>query len=98
VLLQCFTHTQVSESTAQRLTEAIGLAYETVQLKEVERIEHDWPEVEVGPTKLVVSVDGAFVPLVGGHWGEVKTLVVGEVGQPKLVDGKTVIPTHNHSY
>ena len=98
VLLKCFTHTQVSESTAQRLTEAIGLAYETVQLKEVERIEHDWPEVEVGPDKLVLSVDGAFVPLVGGQWGEVKTLVVGEVGQPKFVDGKTVIPTHNHSY
>ena len=49
-LLKCFTHAQVSESTAQRLTEATGLAYETVQLREVERIEHDWPEVEADRT------------------------------------------------
>lgn len=97
-LLKCFTHTQVSESTAQRLTEAIGLAYETVQLREVERIEHDWPEVEAGPDKLLLSVDGAFVPLVGGEWAEVKTLVVADVGEAKLVDQQTVIPTHNHSY
>ena len=56
-LLASFTHTSVSESTAQRLTEAIGLAYEAVQLAEVERIERDWPEVEHGPDK-VVYVDG----------------------------------------
>jgi hypothetical protein len=29
--------------------------------------------------KLVVSVDGVMVPLVHGHWAEVKTLVIGEV-------------------
>ncbi len=97
-LLTTFTHTSVSESTAQRLTEAIGLAYEAVQLAEVERIERDWPAVEDGADKLVLSVDGAFVPLVHGDWAEVKTLVVGEVGQPTHRDGKTVVPTHSHSY
>ena len=40
-LLSSFTHTSVSESSAQRLTEAIGLAYEAAQLAEVERIERD---------------------------------------------------------
>src|SRR6478672_889226 len=44
-LLATFAHTSVSESTAQRLTEAMGLAYETVPVAEVERIERDWPEV-----------------------------------------------------
>jgi hypothetical protein len=72
-LLATFTRTSVSESSAQRLTEAIGLAYEAVQLTEVERIERDWPEVEQGADKLLLSVDGAFVPLLAGEWAEVKT-------------------------
>jgi hypothetical protein len=97
-LLATFTHTSVSESSAQRLTEAIGLAYEAVQLAEVEHIERDWPEIEDAANKLLLSVDGAFVPLVAGEWAEVKTLVIGEVGQPTHRDGKTVVPTHSHSY
>ena len=97
-MLAGFTHTSVSESSAQRLTETIGLAYQAVQLAEVEQIERDWPEVEEGADKLVLSVDGAFVPLLHGEWAEVKTLVVGEVGEPTQRDGKTVVPTHSHSY
>jgi hypothetical protein len=97
-MLTHFTQVCVSESSAQRLTEAVGLAYQAIQLAEVERIERDWPEVEPGPDKLVLSVDGAFVPLVHGDWAEVKTLVVGEVGEPTQRDGKTVVPTHSHSY
>jgi len=97
-MLARFTHTSVSESSAQRLTEAVGIAYEAVQLAEVERIERDWPEVEPEPAKLVLSVDGAFVPVLHGEWAEVKTLVVSEVGEPPQVDGKTVVPTHGHSY
>jgi hypothetical protein len=97
-MLAGFTHTSVSESSAQRLTEAIGLAYEAVQVAEVEHIERDWPEVEEGADKLLLSVDGAFVPLLHGEWAEVKTLVVGEVGEPTQRDGKTVVPTHSHSY
>ena len=96
-MLTHFTHVTVSESTAQRHTEAIGLAYEAVQLAEVERIEHDWPAVPSGSDKLVLSVDGAFVPVLHGEWAEVKTLVVGEVAAPTIVDGKTVVSTHRHS-
>ena len=29
--------------------------------------------------KVIISPDGAMVPLVGGKWAEVKTVVVGEV-------------------
>lgn len=97
-LLKGFTHTCSSEATAQRLTETIGLAYEAVQLAEVERIERDWPEVEQGPDKLVLSLDGAFVPVLRGEWTEVKTLVVGEVAQGRLSDGKEGASTHSHSY
>lgn len=60
-LLACFTQTRVSESTAQRHTEAVGPAYDAVQRVERERIERDWPEVPAGPDKLVVSADGAMV-------------------------------------
>ena len=97
-LLECFTHTRVSEATVQRHTEAVGLAYEAVQLAEVERIEREWPDVEHGPAKLVVSADGAMVPLLGGEWAEVKTVVVSEVGEKLVVEGKEVVPTHTHSY
>jgi hypothetical protein len=97
-LLACFTHTQVSEATAQRHTEAVGMAYEAVQLAEVERIERDWPEVPEGPDKLVVSADGAMVPVVAGEWAEVKTVVVSEVGEKVGVEGKQVVSTHTHSY
>jgi hypothetical protein len=98
VLLASFTQTQVSESTAQRQTESVGMAYEAVQLAEVERIERDWPEVPEGPAKLLVSADGAMVPLVAGEWAEVKTVVVSEVDAPLVVDGKQVVQTHGHSY
>jgi len=97
-LLASFTHTQISAASAQRLTESIGLAYEAVQLAEVEQIEQAWPEVPAGPDKLVLSLDGAFVPLVHGEWAEVKTLVVGEVGVPKIVDEQQLASTHTHSY
>lgn len=97
-MLSSFTHTSVSESSAQRLTEAIGLAYEAVQLAEVEQIERDWPEVETGPDKLIVSLDGAFVPLLHSEWAEVKTLVVGEVAEPTVLEGKTLVSTQCHSY
>ena len=74
------------------------MAYEAVQLAEVERIEHEWPHLEAGPDKLVVSVDGAFVPVLHGEWAEVKTLVVGEVGEATVVEGQTVVPPDCHSY
>jgi hypothetical protein len=97
-MLERFTQVRVSQTTAQRHTEAIGLAYEAVQLAEVERIEQDWPDVEAGPEKLVLGVDGAFVPVLHGEWAEVKTLVVGEVGEPVEVKGEQVVPTHSLSY
>jgi hypothetical protein len=97
-LLGCFSHTRVSESTAQRHTETIGMAYQAVQLAQVEHIEQDWPEVAAGPAKLVLSADGAMVPLLHGEWAEVKTLVVGEVGQAVERAGERVVPTANLSY
>jgi len=62
-MLERFTQVSVSKATAQRHTEAIGMAYEAVQCAAVETIERDWPQVEAGPEKLLLSADGAMVAL-----------------------------------
>jgi len=97
-MLERFTQVSVSKATAQRHTEAIGMAYEAVQCAEVETIERDWPQVEAGPEKLLLSADGAMVALVQGEWAEVKTLVVGEVAAPTEHKGEQVVTTHTLSY
>jgi hypothetical protein len=97
-LLASFTQTQVSTSTAQRHTEAVGLAYDAVQAAEVERIERDWPEVPSGADKLILSADGAMVPLVHGEWAEAKTLVVREVAAAIVRNGESLAPTQALSY
>ena len=78
-LLARFTGVRVSEATARRLTEVVGRALEAAWQMDVEQLVEDLPPVPPGPARAVVSVDGAMVPLRGGEWGEVKTLVVGEV-------------------
>lgn len=73
---------QVSEPTVRRLTERAGALVETVQ-EEARRQADGARPAEEGTSradqKLVVSGDGAFVPLLGGQWAEVKMLAIGEV-------------------
>lgn len=96
--LQHFRQTDVSKSTVRRLTEAAGAAYVSLQNEEVTRIERELPVPPLGPAQQFLSVDGAMVPLVGGEWAEVKTLVIGEVLPPKMMKGERVIQTSHHSY
>jgi len=71
----------VSESVAERLTEAAGGAAVMEQTVAVERLEqHPTPE-PTGPAVLQVSADGAMISLVGRQWVEVKTLALGRVVQ-----------------
>lgn len=93
-----FTRTDVSEPSVRRTTEAAGAAYVQVQTQAVERLEHVAPPPPSGPAKLFLSVDGAMVPLVGGEWAEVKTMVIGEVKPPVQIKGERVVQTTNHSY
>jgi hypothetical protein len=78
--------------------EAAGAAYVAVQEEQVEVIERQLPLPEPGAEKLLMSVDGAMVPLVRGEWAEVKTLVIGEVGEPVLEGGEKVVHTEKLSY
>ncbi len=75
--LQAILGITLSRSTARRQTFAVGHRCLAVQQQQAE------PQAtcreEPATERLLMSVDGAFVPLVGGQWEEVKLLVIGEV-------------------
>jgi hypothetical protein len=89
---------EVSEATVRRQTENNGAAYVAVQTAEVERIEQALPEAPAGPDKQLLSVDGAMVPLVGGEWAEVKTLVLGVIEEPVMEKGEWKVHARELSY
>lgn len=97
-LLAALLGVQVSEPSARRHTEKWGAAYAAVQEEEVAHIEHDLPPPPPGPEKQLLSVDGAMVPLVGGEWAEVKTLVLGVIGEPVKEEGEWVVHARDLSY
>jgi hypothetical protein len=98
VMFEDFTRVAVSEDYAQQHTEEAGAVYVTMQTAEGEELEREAPAAPPGPAKLYLSADGAFVPLVGGEWTEVKTLVIGEVGEPVQEKGEWVVHTRKLSY
>ena len=89
---------EVSEATARRGTERDGAAYVGVQEAAVEKIEKELPVPASGPEKQLLSVDGAMVPLVGGEWAEVKTLVLGVIEEAVMEGGEQVVPVRELSY
>lgn len=89
---------QVSESTACRQTETWGAAYVGVQEDEVKRIEQELPPAPTGADKLLLSVDGAFVPLVGKEWAEVKTVALGVLDEPVWEDDEWKVHASELSY
>jgi hypothetical protein len=62
----------VSRSTGGGNTQAAGKAYVELQTEEADWLEREAPEMLPGCDKLVISADGAMVPLLGGEWAEVK--------------------------
>jgi hypothetical protein len=97
-LLEVFTGAYVSAASMRRHTEEAGAVYEQHQAAEVKRLKEQGGDEPQGPEKLVISADGAMVPLVGGKWEEVKTLVIGE---PRVVTGRNgerVVKTEKLSY
>ena len=91
-------HVQISEPTVRRKTEKWGAAYVGVQEEEVKRIEEELPTAPAGPDKMLLSVDGAMVPLVGGDWAEVKTLLLGVIDQPVWEGGEWKVHASDLSY
>lgn len=92
-------HVQVSEAKGRRNTQAAGAAYVALQTEEAETLEqHGAPAGGAGVEKLVMSADGAMVPLLHGEWAEVKSLVVGEVLPPVLEKGTWKVHGQHLSY
>lgn len=82
-----FWGVELHETTVHRYTQAAGAAYVAWQTSELEWLERDRPAVPVGPAVQYLSADGAMVPLVGGEWAEVKTLVIGAAQPHTATDG-----------
>lgn len=79
-LLRHFTGVLIDPDTVRRLTEAAGAVQLARETERVAVLERTLPEEPPGPAVLLLSVDGAMAPLVGGEWAEVKTLALGDVG------------------
>jgi hypothetical protein len=77
-MLKRFTGIQISEATARRHTYHVGQTALAVQNAQASTDAGVAPGVK-GQEKLIVSPDGAMVPLLHGQWAEVKTVVVGEI-------------------
>lgn len=97
-LLKDLLGVEVSRSTAARYAEKHGAAYVAVQTAAVNEIEKELPTPPDGPAKQLLSVDGAMVPLTGGEWAEVKTLVVGTISEPEIENGEPVVHARELSY
>jgi hypothetical protein len=97
-LLTWLTGATVTEPTARRLGLRAGAAYRDHQEAEAAGIAREFPPPPPGPAKLALEVDGAMVPLVGGEWTEVKTLVIGTISEPLLEDGEWVVHCQGLSY
>jgi hypothetical protein len=67
----------VSADTVRRLTEEARAMQVAIEGRELARIEHDAPPEQAGPPIQQISADGAMVPLIGGSWTEVRTIVIG---------------------
>lgn len=97
-MLAALLEVQVSEATARRQAESDGAAYVAVQTEAVTKIEKELPASPVGAKKQLMSVDGAIVPLVGGEWAEVKTLVLGVIAEPVIENDELVVHARELSY
>ena len=78
-VLAFFTGVSVSVETVRRWTEAAGAVQLEREHAALDELVRTLPTPPAGPPLQQLSADGAMVPLVGGEWAEVKTLVVGTV-------------------
>ncbi|MFN8502374.1 ISKra4 family transposase [Kouleothrix sp.] len=96
--LAWFTGAQIHSDTARAHTEAAGAMVVAYETREAERILREQPAPPCAPDRLLLSVDGAMVPLVHGQWTEVRTLAVGEVQPPQKTADGPVVHTTKLSY
>jgi hypothetical protein len=90
---------EIHESMSRRYTERAGAVDVEMEEEAVKRLETEpLPEAAGEEQKLQVSADGAMVPLLGGEWAEVKTVVIGVVQPAVEEQGEWVVHTRQPSY
>jgi hypothetical protein len=77
-LVEALLGVRVSKSSARRYTLQAGEAELQEWEEQTAALQKELPAAGAEATHQVMSADGAMVPLVGGEWAEVKTLVIGE--------------------
>src|SRR5215471_18157519 len=88
---------QVSEPTVRRGTLRAAALYEarhTAQSQQTSPAEL----TTVSAEHQVISLDGAYVPLVGGVWAQVRTLAIGEVAEERTIQEQCEVHACQLSY
>lgn len=88
---------QVSEPTVRRGAQRMGALYETRQLTQSQQAFSSELST-MSAEKQVMSIDGAYVPLVKGQWAEVRTVAIGEVKEETSAAGQCEVRTCHLSY
>ena len=93
-----WTQVEVHRTTTGRLTEAAGATVVALQTAEAAAILHPPARPPHLSRRLVLSVDGAMVPLLHGQWAEARTLAVGEPHVITGAEGQAQVQTTTLSY
>jgi hypothetical protein len=89
----------LSEGTIRQTTYRHGRAAEALVRAEVEQLEKEAPEATPEPATMLVSADGAMIPLVNGEWREVKSVAIGEVTNDWVAKkGQSIVKTEKITY
>ncbi len=86
-LLTLLLGVQAGKETVRRMTEQAGRHVEQAQTQAAKAPWPDQTSKMASLARLVMSADGAYVPLVKGEWAEVRTLAIGKV-QASCAAGK----------
>jgi hypothetical protein len=78
-LLLDLVRVPISAATTRRLTETAGSLLVAAHTSQASDLLSACRLREGSPQTLLLSADGAMVPLVKGEWAEVKTLVIGDI-------------------
>ena len=93
-----WTQVTVHRTSASRIAEAAGATAVALQTQAAEQILQTHPLPASAPDQLVVSVDGAMVPLLHGQWAEARTLVIGEPVVGTNAEAQELVHTTALSY
>lgn len=97
-LLTLLLGVQAGKETVRRLTEQAGRHVEQAQTQAAKA---PWPEQSstmASAARLVMSADGAYVPLVKGEWAEVRTLAIGKANASCAAGKKSETRANDLSY